>query len=1203
MLRFLQINLHHSRAATAALLQTLDEGNYDVALIQEPWIDALGAIQGLVSRNFKLFYCQNKGKKRTAILTKKCLNIILKQEQCTADLTTVVCQQADGKSLLIASCYMAHNNTAPPEELQKLIQESEATGAILIIGTDANAHNTLWGSPKNNERGESLSNFILSTRLSIGNQGSEPTYVGPTSKNVLDITLYTDNNGICLTDWKILNKASFSDHKYISFSISFNIQRIIKSFRNPEKTDWAKYLSIVNGRLRNKPPTLPKNEIEIENANNQLSKILMKAFIISCPIKNSKSKPKPPWWNTEIENESKIIKRLFKDARKYDTTEYWNEYRCQLKHYKKTLRTAKRKSWQNFCGKIESTTETARLRKILTKNEIPPIIIQNDDNTWTKCEKDTLELLLNTHFPGCQSNVETLPRSIQINETVPNFLTESRIEWALKSFKPYKSPGPDGIYPAMLQNCIGLITPWLIEIFTASIKHNYIPISWREAKVVFIPKGGKTSHVKAKDYRPICLTSFLLKTLERILESSIREKLPKTFLQNTQHAYQKGKSVETALHAVTLPIESALEKKDYAICAFLDIEGAFNNVTQEALVNSLERANVNPYIKRWINNMLQSRIIKAEWGTTKLERTATRGTPQGGVISPLLWILTVDEILKDMNKNNINIVAYADDVVITTTGKNLNKLSLNIENALKDVLNWASTKGLNINPNKTEIVLYTRKYKIPSFRKITLNNIEIPIADKAKFLGIIIDKKLSWKDNISERIKKAYNAFYACKKMFGKTWGLSPKVTYWIYTSIVRPILLYGVTVWWCALDTAVNRQRLTKVQRDLSVCITGAMKTTSTESLNTILNLIPLDLFAKSVAYKTALRLKESNWFSLNNFGHSNIENINDISTDYNVPTSIFNRNFSTKFPSRNYWLTREKDPNDSISLYTDGSKQDEGVGCGFYIPATKIEKSYKLPNDCSIFQAEIAAILMSVKHLIGNAENEKINIYIDSQAAIKALEKLTYNSKIVLECRKKLDILSEKNEITLIWVPGHQNIDGNEKADELAKNGVLSNDTPLDIKLPLRQYFKTYDKQLKNVANTEYKNSTSSKITKIFFGEYEHKKTDIILSLERNKCKTLVGVITGHCLVGSHAHRLGLINNTWCRNCNEPDEEETVEHIICHCPALVKQRLDSFGQRSFNSLNDCKNLNLRKILSYAIKTSTFDLDKTNEQRAILFL
>ena len=120
--------------------------------------------------------------------------------------------------------------------------------------------------------------------------------------------------------------------------------------------------------------------------------------------------------------------------------------------------------------------------------------------------------------------------------------------------------------------------------------------------------------------------------------------------------------------------------------------------------------------------------------------------------------------------------------------------------------------------------------------------------------------------------------------MFGKTWGLSRNVTYWIYTSILSPILLYGVTVWWCALDTALNRQRLTKVQRDLSVCITGAMKTT----LNIIINLIPLDLFAKSVAYKTALRLKESNWFSLNNFGHSNIENINDISTDYNVPTTI---------------------------------------------------------------------------------------------------------------------------------------------------------------------------------------------------------------------------------------------------------------------------------------------------------------------------
>ena len=71
----------------------------------------------------------------------------------------------------------------------------------------------------------------------------------------------------------------------------------------------------------------------------------------------------------------------------------WNEYRTKLKDYKKTLRKAKRKSWQEFCGRIDSTTETARLRKLLTKTGIPPILIQNENNSRIKSEAETLEVL------------------------------------------------------------------------------------------------------------------------------------------------------------------------------------------------------------------------------------------------------------------------------------------------------------------------------------------------------------------------------------------------------------------------------------------------------------------------------------------------------------------------------------------------------------------------------------------------------------------------------------------------------------------------------------------------------------------------------------------------------------------------------------------------------------------------------------------
>lgn len=103
-------------------------------------------------------------------------------------------------------------------------------------------------------------------------------------------------------------------------------------------------------------------------------------------------------------------------------------------------------------------------------------------------------------------------------------------------------------------------------------------------KVIFIPKSGKNGHESVKDFRPISLSSFVLKTLERILDEHIRSLVTTSGLSNSQHAYMKGKSTETALHEVVSTVERGLFYKQYTMAAFLDIEGAFNNVKTESII-------------------------------------------------------------------------------------------------------------------------------------------------------------------------------------------------------------------------------------------------------------------------------------------------------------------------------------------------------------------------------------------------------------------------------------------------------------------------------------------------------------------------------------------------------------------------------------------------------------------------------------------
>jgi hypothetical protein len=73
----------------------------------------------------------------------------------------------------------------------------------------------------------------------------------------------------------------------------------------------------------------------------------------------------------------------------------------------------------------------------------------------------------------------------------------------------------------------------------------------------------------------------------------------------------------------------------------------------------------------------------------------------------------------------------------------------------------------------------------------------IQLSSEVKYLGITSDKGLRQKKQLDKAINKAYKAFWTCRGMFAKTWGLKPKVVYWIYTAVVRPIVTYAATIWW----------------------------------------------------------------------------------------------------------------------------------------------------------------------------------------------------------------------------------------------------------------------------------------------------------------------------------------------------------------------------------------------------------------------
>ena len=169
-------------------------------------------------------------------------------------------------------------------------------------------------------------------------------------------------------------------------------------------------------------------------------------------------------------------------------------------------------------------------------------------------------------------------------------VTYRRVRWAIDSFAPYRSPGMDGIFLALLQEGWEILIPYLVRIFRACLATGYISAMWRQVKVLFIPKPSSNSYCGPRDLRPISLTLFLLKTIERLVDRFLRDEiLALQPLHSNQHAYRAGKSVETALHQLMVWVEKALDQQEIALDVFLDTEGVFNNTSYDSMCVALAR--------------------------------------------------------------------------------------------------------------------------------------------------------------------------------------------------------------------------------------------------------------------------------------------------------------------------------------------------------------------------------------------------------------------------------------------------------------------------------------------------------------------------------------------------------------------------------------------------------------------------------------
>lgn len=1206
-LQIFQSNLQHGKSSTALLGRNVAQQQSSLALVQEPYVYK-NKVRNLCLKNYDLFYKNSQEAPRACILASKNLEAVFVEELSTKDCVAVMLnikREGIPLKMLAVSVYLPHDSEVHPiPELLKAVDWAEGKSMHILIGSDANSHHTIWGSSDVNNRGEDLLDYIMSSQLCVANKGNKPTFVTSRRQEVIDVTLCSAGLETMIKDWRVTDDVTLSDHMYIRFELDMDKPPDIY-YRKPTLTNWSTFFRLLQADQRLAANGRLATTEDIDRQVDILNDTLLEAFHKACPLKKVKEGKSVPWWNRRLQGLRSESRKLFRRAKISHSDSVWCNYREKRNEYNAEIRRSKISAWRSFTESVESVSEMSRCKKILCHDRSGCLgTLQKPGGGYTDSTEEALRLLLEVHFPG-NSDTRTA-RTSQTGtlltglEGVPQWQLAKdvvdcrKIRWAIATFKPYKAPGADGIFPALLQKSIGVVAEPLCNIYRASIALGYIPERWRTTKVVFIPKPGKDTYSNPKSFRPICLTSFLMKTLERLIDIYIRNgALCYMPLHDGQHAYRAGRSTLSALHSLTGILERAIDRKKIALSAFFDIEGAFSNVTFDAILRACQAHKVSGGLIRWIGAMLKSLVAQATVKGVTQTITVERGCPQGGVLSPLIWALVVDDLLKQLAGVATHSQFYADDGVIVYEGHCISTLVDLMRDSLSVVDRWCRNNGLGINPSKTEVVIFTNK-RLTRTPELSLNGVIIPYSKQVKFLGVIFDSKLNWGNHIEYRIRRAITIYWQCRCAVGKTWGLAPKVMHWLYTAVVRPALTYGAIVWWPRVKLVTCRQRLARVQRLAAVAITGAIRTTPTAALDVMCGLFPLEIYIKKIAMETAYRLQIARQWKRRIHGTKHGEIMRQLTEG--VPVSAFpsdlqmgvlrlNKPYTVSFPSRAEWRCIEGILGQrGVICYTDGSLQTSGFsGAAWHCITPPYCHQEVIPTGkwATVFQTEVWAITACARFLYDQkVTNREVFVCSDSQAALRALEASKVSSRLVNQCRVMLTKLAVQNSVKLIWVPGHMGLEGNEKADELAREAAEMVPVGPEPFIPIS--YASVRSRIADWAMTEHWavwDKAQCRQAKDFIeGPGTIKKT--LLSLERTDIRNVVAMLTGHGPFRLHLSRLGVVDQTMCRFCGEIDE--TAAHLLCFCPALAGRRLEELGATNF-CLNQISQINISNICRFA--------------------
>ncbi len=785
------------------------------------------------------------------------------------------------------------------------IQLAKGISPRVIIGADINCKNTLWGSRKTDSLGLGMENILslhnLQVALSAKDSKSErkATFFadnGTAGCTSVDFTAVSHEINIDIFQGQLNNPRYYIRSDHVPFTFKYAIDRHASleerqsegTMWNLRKINWNEYAKLMDARFREWnlkyefSTRLPSERLD--EALERWYEIIHRINYDVIPLSKIRRKKKA-WWTPTLTKLRRIAQKARNKIRNKFNHRNWMKWKELHAKYRLAISCAKREYFQKFSNSINSSNLKQLFREFrsLAPNPINSVevLTNKDGDIIARSEKEKADELNqfcanlgkhpdlppNTRFTRkIEEEISELrnkkPRELEYasldTENINCQIKTHEIRRSITELNAYKAMGPDKIHNLMLKNGGEQLLRSLVILFNWSFSIGYFPIRWKRWHTIPIYKNGREKD-KVNSYRPIALLSCVGKLLERIMAKRISWYLRRhNLLHKNQAGFRKGHNTTDLLLRLSEDAFHSFKKRSILPTALLDLSNAYDSVWRDGLRHKLRKLiGIKGRAFWWLDSFLSNRKGQVRVGQSLSEGLEyNTGLPQGSPISPVLFIIYINDLSRHVTAN-VNLGKFADDLAIWSKvvktnwnlQKHLTKSFGEFQRALDQISAYCVKWKLRIAVKKTQFLCFTRQTlekkseiqkAIPSY-PFYLNNARLEESEYIKYLGVHFDRKLSWEFHFEKIRGKASGKARYLKALC----DLNPKIPVErlkiLYSMIVRPTVEYASAIWHNKHSYKPTAYKLESIQKSSLAPRAFTLPSVGRETIDVLFDNMPL--------------------------------------------------------------------------------------------------------------------------------------------------------------------------------------------------------------------------------------------------------------------------------------------------------------------------------------------------------------------------